>query len=183
MAVPIGGGDDGDEDGRELSPKARRFAELYRGGQGGGVWAAKQAGYTGTDASLASRASRLLADPRVQRLIADRRAAELELDEDDVEAVSAIDERDRNRATLRAIRDDKMATPTARTSATKLLEELVREDEEREAASSKDPHASLRAHVNERIKMMRERELETGCCVRCGQRLPDRDRDGEGASL
>lgn len=54
-----------------LNGRQRRFAELYSG-EGTGVHAARRAGYRGSEARLASTASRLLANPRVAAVVRER---------------------------------------------------------------------------------------------------------------
>ncbi|MCP3065813.1 terminase small subunit [Myxococcus sp. K38C18041901] len=63
-----------DESSRSLTPKQRRFAELYAGN---GTEAARLAGYAGRDNVLAQTARGLLRNPHIRALIAEREGKEV----------------------------------------------------------------------------------------------------------
>lgn len=59
---------------RALTSKQRKFAEIYAGN---GTDAARKAGYSGSDNTLAQAARELLRNPQIRKAIRDREAVEL----------------------------------------------------------------------------------------------------------
>lgn len=145
---------------RKLTPKQRRFAGAWRGNN---TAAARDAGYRGSDSTLAALGCRLIRDPRVKAIIAERqRASELpDLDRDD--ELPDLDPR----ATFAKIARDPTISPAVRLSGVERYEATKRR--ERPDVSAEARFAALRDAVAVEVRALRQRQSAT--CPTCGSRV------------
>lgn len=108
-----------------LTLKKRRLAIAWMRNGGNGTEAAREAGYTGDNSTLASRASTVLADPTVRQFIADRLVPlEKKVEEAVMDVLGSKDENTRLRAAWLGARIKGMLAPQ-RTEHLVRIEALV----------------------------------------------------------